>query len=132
MTEANPRSRRGGDRSAQARAAGKRMGRPPKQKIPRGTKCIATEVLGLLGANWRGAHLPSEKDVWLSLLLAKGNDRLRFDAIKYLTDRRDGLASQRIENVFDPETPLRITVEHIGRPQDQTAAEAKFIGGTVE
>jgi hypothetical protein len=144
---------RRGDRSAKAKAAGKRVGRPSKAKIetPAATKGIATHVLGRI----------DEEFYWL-LLLHWDEMKVALDAIKKnpkdeigiiaglrekigktecaqigahlerLTNRRDGTAPQRIDTAFNPETPLRIVIDHIGRPKDQVAAQAKFARGPVE
>ena len=89
---------KGGDRSAQAAANGKKMGRPPKEKIPFGmaTKGMATTILGTLGTEYRGRQLPSELEVWLGLILDAKDKRLRLDTMKYLTDRRDGKPAQGV------------------------------------
>lgn len=88
---------RGGDRSAQAKASGKKVGRPPKAKIPQlATKGIATSVLGALGTKYRNQQLPSEADIWLGLVLQQKDPRLRLDTMKYLTDRRDGKPAQGV------------------------------------
>ena len=84
---------RGGKREA---GPGKRMGRPQKPKIElRATKGIASEVLNTLGHNYKGKALPSELEFWL-VLLANDDKRLRFDVLKYLTDRRDGKPAQGV------------------------------------
>lgn len=78
------RSGRGGARAG--------AGRKPKPKIPIvATKGVATEVFSKLD----GKHNPTEVQLWLSLLAAK-DDRLRFDTLKYLTDRRDGKPAQGV------------------------------------
>lgn len=144
---------RGGDRSAQAKAAGKKMGRPPKQKIetPVATKGIATQVLRRIDEEFYWLFLlhwdevkaaaakikenPKDEIVILSALrevLGKGECAQIGAHLERLTNRRDGTAPQRIDSAFNPETPLRIIIDHIGRPKDQVAAQAKFARGPVE
>ena len=144
---------RGGDRSAKAKAAGKRIGRPPKPKIENSTatKGIATQVLGAIDEEFYWLFLLHWGEVKAAAQKIKENpeDELNIlmtlrDAIgkgecaqigahlERLTNRRDGTAPQRIDTAFNPETPLRIVVYHIGRPKDQVAAQAKFARGPVE
>lgn len=143
---------RGGDRSAQAKAAGKKVGRPPKAKLAFSTdKSIAVRVLGRIDEEFYWLFLlhwdevreaiqsiernPKEEVKILSELrenLTKSEREAIATNLQRLTDRREGKAPERIDTAFNPETPLRIIVEHIGRPQDQASAEAKFIGGAVE
>lgn len=127
---------RGGDRSAQTKAAGKKVGRPPKAKLAFSTdKSIACRVLGRI----------DEEMYWLFLLhhdemmdakkraeLSKQDREQIATNLQRLTDRREGKAPERIDTAFNPETPLRIVIEHIGRPKDQAAAQAKFARGSVE
>jgi hypothetical protein len=82
---------RGGKRTP---AEGKRIGRPPKPQIEiRASKGIASTVLSTLGSPYKGQETPTETDLWMSLL-ADADKRLRFDVLKYLTDRRDGKPAQ--------------------------------------
>lgn len=91
---------RGGDRSAKAKAAGKKVGRPPKAKIElKANKGIATEVLSSI----------DEKHYWLFLLHAdamndpekqklltpKERDQIKA-TMEYLTNRREGLPAQGV------------------------------------
>ncbi|MGA9670370.1 MAG: hypothetical protein WBQ94_14250 [Terracidiphilus sp.] len=127
---------RGGDTSAKARAAGKRVGRPPKPKVEaKADKAIAARVLGRIDEEmyWLFLlHYDEMKDANKRAdLTAKDRDQIGTH-LERLTNRRDGTAPQRIDSSFNPETPLRIVIDHIGRPKDQAAAEAKFARGPVE
>ena len=143
---------RGGDRSAQAKANGKKVGRPKKAPLAFSTeKSIATRVLGAIDEDFYWLFLLHWDEFKDAIERIRKNpkdelviiERLREDLTKSeieqiatnlqrLTDRKEGKAPERIDTAFNPETPLHLIVEHIGRPQDQTAAEAKFIGGSVE
>ena len=48
--------------------------------------------------------LPSEQELWLEALLAK-DIRVRLDALKYLTDRRDGKPPQHLDFQGGPRSP---------------------------
>jgi len=75
-------------------------GRKAKPKLPFAAKAQAASVLNKLGGHHGDKKLPSEDDLWLSLVL--GQDlRVRMDALKYLTDRRDGKAVQNINHLHD-------------------------------
>lgn len=127
---------RGGDRSAQTKAAGKKVGRPAKAKLSFSTdKSVAVRVLNRI----------DEEMYWLFLLhhdemvdaekrakLSKQDREQIATNLQRLTDRREGKAPERIDTAFNPETPLRIVIEHIGRPKDQAAAQAKFARSSVE
>lgn len=91
--------------------ARKGAGRKPKPKIIAGTrKCIATEVLASLGKDRKHASkCRCEACRWVELLNSM-DERLRFHALKYLTDRRDGKPAE--------------TVYSLGS-QDQDGAAAK-------
>lgn len=144
---------RGGDRSAQAKASGKRVGRPPKAKLETApaTKGIASQVLGAIDEEFYWLFLLHWDEVKAAAARIKSNpkDELQIlmalrDAIgkgecaqigahlERLTNRRDGTAPQRIDTAFNPETPLRIVIDHIGRPKDQAATQAKLTRGPVE
>jgi hypothetical protein len=144
---------RGGDRSAQAKAAGKRVGRPPKAKVetPAGTKGIATHVLAKIDEEFYWLLLLHWDEMKAAIERIKENpkDQVKIIAalretigksecaqigqhLERLTNRRDGTAPQRIDTAFNPETPLRVIIDHIGRPQDQAATKAKLARGPVE
>jgi hypothetical protein len=90
-------------------------GRKPKPRIPIvATKSIASRVLAAKPANdW-----PGEEERWMELLNAR-DDRLRFDVLRYLTDRRDGKPAESVI----AEGKLVIEVREIGSG-DRAAAEA--------
>jgi hypothetical protein len=128
---------RGGDRSAKTRAAGKRVGRPPKAKIeaPPPDKGIASRVLARI----------DEEQYWMFLLHAdemmdpekremlSTKDRDQIGAhLERLTNRRDGSPPQSVNTSFNPDTALRVIVEHIGRPKDQASTKAESSGKTLE
>jgi hypothetical protein len=76
-------------------------GRKAKPKIPAAvTSALAGQILGHLGGQFEGKPLPSEAKLWLALL-SDPDKRLRFDVLKYLTDRRDGKAVQTVNHVHD-------------------------------
>jgi hypothetical protein len=77
-------------------------GRPksPVKYAPLATKCVATKVLAQ----------SDEETLWEQLLHAK-DLRIRLEAIKYLTDRRDGKPKQAIEASGPDGGPLRASVE---------------------
>lgn len=143
---------RGGDRSAQARAAGKAVGRPKKAKLAFSTdKSVAVRVLQQIDEDFYWLFLlhwdevkdaakkisanPKDELQIMSELRAKltRSDREQIAAnLQRLTDRKEGKAPERIDTAFNPDTPLRIIIDHIGRPKDQAAAQAKFARGPVE
>jgi hypothetical protein len=144
---------RGGDRSAQIKAAGKKPGRPQKPKIVAdpATKGIATHVLGRIDEEFYWLLLLhwDEMKAAIEQIKAKPKDEVQIIAalrekigkgecaqigqhLERLTNRRDGTAPQRIDTAFNPETPLRVIIDHIGRPQDQAATQAKLARGPVE
>lgn len=54
-----------------------------------------------------------EVQLW-SDLLTDGDSRIKLDALKYLTDRRDGKALQAVADVTD-QPAIRVILEQIGR-----------------
>jgi hypothetical protein len=127
---------RGGDRSAQVKASGKKVGRPPKAKLAFSTdKSIAVRVLNRIDEEmyWLFLlHHDEMQDVKKRADLShKERDQIATN-LQRLTDRREGKAPERVDTAFNPETPLRIIIDHIGRPKDQVAAQAKFARGPVE
>jgi hypothetical protein len=143
---------RGGDTSAKARAAGKHVGRPKKDRVElKPDKNIANRVLGHIDEEFYWLFLLHWDEVKAAAKKIKKNPKDEVEIVtalraaigktecaqigahlERLTNRRDGTAPQRIDTAFNPETPLRIVVEHIGRPKDQAAAEAKLARGTLE
>lgn len=88
-------------------------GRKPKPRLTlKATKNTATKVLDSLAK-----HGLTEEQRWLQLLDAL-DLRLRFDALKYLTDRRDGKPMQLVraegEIEHDHTGEVNVTVEFIG------------------
>lgn len=99
-------------------------GRKAKPKIPlEANKRIATEVLALTKRPIHVSDCECELCRWWHLLNAK-DERLRFDVLKYLTDRRDGKAVQAIQHSTDNDQPLKVIIEHIG-PPNKASAKAK-------
>ena len=64
-------------------------GRKRKPELPFAPKERAKNALSQLGTEYKGQKLPGEDDLWIALLTAQ-DLRIRLDALKYLTDRRDG------------------------------------------
>jgi hypothetical protein len=96
---------RGGERAG--------AGRKPKPKLTlKANKDAATKVLASLEKTDK-----TEEKRWLELLNAL-DLRLRFDALKYLTDRRDGRPMQLVraegEIEHDHSGEVKVTVEFIG------------------
>jgi hypothetical protein len=102
---------------------GKRPGAgAPKRKpevLPIADKKIASQVLDSLGAkDWK--HAQPDKDgkggcecevcYWRALITLSYDGRLRFDVLKYLTDRRDGKAVQTVNHLHDK--PIEMNVTH--------------------
>ena len=71
-------------------------------------------------------ELEHEKEI-VELYQGCGDARLKWSIIDKLSDRVFGKPTQKTEDkiVFDPNAPLRVIVEHMGRPQDQVPAQAK-------
>lgn len=92
-------------------------GRPPKVELPAVAKPKAASVLSLLGSTIEGVKLPTENQMWLGLLGAK-DLRLRFDVIKYLTDRRDGKPVQPLVG-DDQAPPIQINISAIPRKRER-------------
>lgn len=89
---------------------GKRAGagRKAKPKTSFAPKAQSVEVLGKLGGEHQGKKLPTENDLWLTLLVAQ-DLRIRLDALRYLTDRRDGRAVQTVNHLHDKPIEHNIT-----------------------
>lgn len=87
---------------------GKRTGagrRRVKPELPAANKTIATMALGQPAKDkWLG-----EPEAWRSLL-GCSDDRLRFDVMKYLTDKRDGKPVQTVNHVHDK--PIEVNHTH--------------------
>lgn len=86
-------------------------GRPPKARLPFASKAKAESVLGKLGTTYEGKRLPTEDQLWLGLI-ACPDLRLRFDVMKYLTDRRDGKPVQPIVG-DEAAPPIQINISAI-------------------
>lgn len=83
-------------------------GRKPKPKLPFAAKVQAETVLGKLGGRHNGKKLPTEDELWLTMLL--GTDlRIRLDALKYLTNRRDGEPIHTVNHLHDE--PIQVDVK---------------------
>lgn len=102
-------------------------GRKPKPKVVSITKARSATVLGVLGTeiqvtlsdgSTRTERLPTEDEIWLQMLRAP-DLRIRLDAIKYLTDRRDGKPPQHINVDLGPDPLLELIGEF--RKQYQAA-----------
>ena len=73
-----------------------------KLKQPYATKVQASSVLSRLGKDYRGfaapawmeKRLPTEDDLWLSLVLSE-DQRIRLEALKYLKNRAEGEPSHQ-------------------------------------
>src|SRR5690348_7197250 len=87
-------------------------GRPPKRKIPFAPKSQAVSVLNKLGSEFHDQKLPTEDELWLSMLIAK-DLRIRLDALKYLTDRRDGKPAQNVEVTGKEGGPIPVVLHTI-------------------
>jgi hypothetical protein len=83
-------------------------GRKPKMHVPYVPKAKAASVLAKLGTMFEGKKLPPEDHIWLALIAAP-DLRLRFDVMKYLTDRRDGKPVQPIAGDEDL-PPVQINI----------------------
>jgi hypothetical protein len=94
-------------------------GRKARPTIPlEANKRIATEVLSMVGYDI--GHITPDKNgkgpcdcelcTWFELLHESGDLRLRFDVLKYLTDRRDGKAVQTVNHVHDKPIEMNVTV----------------------
>jgi hypothetical protein len=94
-------------------------GRKARPTIPlEANKRIATDVLAMVGydighkrpdKNGKGG-CDCERCTWFELLHESGDMRLRFDVLKYLTDRRDGKAVQTVNHVHDKPIEMNVTV----------------------
>lgn len=74
-----------------------------------GSKAHVQSVLNKLGKPYRGycielipkiyqlAHLPTEDDLWLSLLLSE-DKRIKLDTLKYLKNRAEGEPSHQVNH----------------------------------
>ena len=91
-------------------------GRPRKPKIPFVPRCEAVSPLDMLGLDYKGRMLPTERELWLGLLLSP-DLRMRLEALKYLTDRRDGKARERVEHSGREDAPIKI-ISFVPRPGD--------------
>ncbi len=83
-------------------------GRKKKPPLPIAEKKQAESVLELLGTTYKGKQIPTEHDLWISLMCSP-DQRIRLDALKYLTDRREGKPIQRIAGADDG--PIAVAVE---------------------
>ena len=81
-------------------------GRKRKLKSPYDPKVRMHNVLNKLGKKYRGyvlpayldgRHLPTEDDLWLSLLLSE-DKRIRLDTLRYLKNRAEGEPSHQVNH----------------------------------
>jgi hypothetical protein len=72
-------------------------------------KRTATEVLALTCRPIHQKDCKCELCTWWELLRA-ADQRLRFDVLKYLTDRRDGKPVQTVNHVHDKPIDVNLTV----------------------
>lgn len=93
------------------RSGGRRPGAGAKRKnkAPYGSKTAVESVLSKLGKKCRAlcleiipkqyhlGHLPSEDDLWLSLLLSE-DKRIRLDTLRYLKNRAEGEPSHQVNH----------------------------------
>jgi hypothetical protein len=122
---------RGGDRSAAAKANGKKMGRRKKEPLPKVRRDVAYEVLEVLNLpddeqEKARKKCSGEARLILKFVLDATDSRLRWDAYRYNKECVDGKPLVRAEDkiIFDPNQPLRVLVEHIGTTHP-AAAKAK-------
>jgi hypothetical protein len=92
-------------------------GRKPKPEVPFVPKAKAESVLARLGQDYEGKKLPTEDQIWLGLI-ACGDLRLRFDVMKYLTDRRDGKPIQPIVG-DEGRPPVTINISALPRTRER-------------
>lgn len=102
-------------------------GRKPKPKIDFASKDIAERVLELCAPPIHIKDCGCEVCGWWELLKATDLN-IRGITRRYLTDRKYGKAAQRIATdpiQFDPNAPLKVIIEHIGRAAHPPAAQTK-------
>lgn len=120
---------RGGDRSAQVKAAGKQLGRPKTKALPRVRRDVAMDVLDEINKGKESKLNPTgrtEVERWIEFLDSSSED-VALRALGRLKDSYDGTPKQKLEEtvVFDPTQPLQVVVKHIGGIRNRTATEAK-------
>ena len=93
-----------------------------KVSLPDG---IAGKILGRIGELKLG-KIKNTEDYALSLLASK-DERIRKEFFIELMHQEYGrpVTKTATTHEFDPNAPLRIVIEHIGRPTHQTATKAK-------
>jgi hypothetical protein len=74
----------------------------------------ANEVVGIQVVDDKGKEVRREN-------VTVPNYKIRLEALKYVTDKRDGKAPQAVKLSSPEGEQLRVTVEHIGSP-DQASA----------
>lgn len=103
-----PKGNRGGKRQG--------AGRKRTTPLPKIRRDVAIDVLEALNEQANIAKCTREAQFWFRLLAAE-DKRLQYDVIRYLKECVDGKPKQRVDPLsFDPNAPLRVLVEHIGRP----------------
>lgn len=96
---------------------GKRQnaGRKRKEPVPEQVnKQLATEILTGLGKDLKHPKVADKECTcelckWRGILDA-ADARLRFDALKYLTDRRDGKAVQTVNHLHDKPIDVNMNI----------------------
>ena len=93
-----------------------------KLALPEG---IAGKILQRIG-ELKLKGIKNTEDYALQLLGSK-DERIRKEFFIELMHQEYGRPVTKTETThdFDPNAPLRIVIEHIGRPSNQTATEAK-------
>jgi hypothetical protein len=106
-------------------------GRKPKQKVKL-RKDSAIDVLAVI--NGELDERKASPEVQHVLKFVRAQDlRLGWEVYRYTKECVDGKPLQKIPDLgFDPDKPLRVVVDHIGRPKDQVAAEAKHSAAHLE
>jgi hypothetical protein len=105
--EGKKKSARGGKRPG----AGRRKTTP----LPKVRRDVAYEVIEILNGERDEKKATPEAQHCMSYLRAE-EKRLSWDAYRYFKECVDGKPKQRVDPLaFDPNAPLRVLVEHIGR-----------------
>jgi hypothetical protein len=83
-----------------------------KPELPAAVKrTIATDVLNSLGKDWKHAkECVCEICQWRALILSSADSRIKIEALKYLTDKRDGKAVHTVNHLHDK--PIEHTHTH--------------------
>lgn len=92
-------------------------GRKRTTPLPRVRRDVALEFLDVTNGVIERKDCSKECEKFLVLAEAGNDKRLQWDVLRYMKECVDGKPKQRNEEkiVFDPNAPLRVVVEHIGR-----------------